>query len=149
MNLEDFIIKTTQINPIFYSKDLQLDKNYKIIILSEDIKYDYTIFNKIYNSLNDDGVLFIINNLPLVYQLIKEKAAIVILKEQNNLSCVYKNNVSSFLFEQLNYIEKTKDSNYIRYINWYNDYANKNIICEYRFFEHLLYNRFTTEQKFL
>jgi hypothetical protein len=147
MNLEEFIINTTNIKPVYYTEESKIIQSHKIIILSKEIEYNHTFFNKIYNDLTYDGVLFIINNLPLVYQLIKNQSAIVILKEQNNISCLYKNNSSHF--RGLDYIEKTKNEFYINYINWYNDYANKNIICEYRFFHHLLYNRFNTTQKFL
>lgn len=121
------------------------DFNNEIAILDKEIGYNVEEYNRLISKLKFNGVLFIVNNLPLVYQLVKEKKPILIIKEIQNISIVYKNNSDI----HLSFIEKTKNSFYIEYINWYNNYANKNILAEFRFFKHIFYNNFSKEQKFL
>jgi hypothetical protein len=121
------------------------EHKYKIIIVNLD--KDINLYMKAVESLDVGGVIICYGGLKLVYELVKQKLPVVIAEEDRRVSIVFPLDETPAIDTET--LTLSRDMDYWGYINWYNAHGNKNIICRWRFVEHIFYNRFHETKRFL
>lgn len=140
MNLNEYIIKVTNRSDIYYYDESDTMHNIIVLDLKKwNWKDDH--YNKAINKLIDPSALFLIGGLPLLYSLVKDRVPVLINQLEPSLSVVLPFDKDSCKIN-VGKIPKMLQHHYWEYLNLWNIQGNRNIICESRFFEHILYNRF-------
>lgn len=137
--IEEFIRSTCQADYVYYFSNLEGKRSILILDHCENVD----TWNDALTKLNDYGAIFIKNCPRLVMSLIKQNAP-VLINSANNLMSVYLP-----IHQPIDKLSELVEFN-PTWIMEHNNKANKMIIAEERFFNHIIYNRFHEESpKFL
>lgn len=150
MNLEEYIKTFAGQNAQYefwrgsnYGTLVQINFAIKILDFTDDSNYN--LFNQIIHSIDDQGALFIIGGLPLVYQLVKLRYPILIFEEDKEKSVVLPYKQDHYHLD-ISVIPKMREENYWSYLELWNKQGNRNIIASTPLITHILWNRFNPDQ---